>query len=323
MIAKLLTQLNEVELDNYKKSNFYRHHVLSNYKYTDNTIFYYTEYFNNEYTNCTIIVFDEYENAVLAFYAFANTSVLSYFELPVSIIETLFSNSFQKNRAYGQLLIKLSELISQNNFKELRFYSNEYLCAAFYSKIKKVDVEYSCLIDLTIPEEIIKTSIRKSYKSLVNWGEKNLDMLLIDHKNVDYNRFVEFKNFHIQTAGRKTRSDKSWDIQFDCIKNNEAFLLLGYLSGQLVSGSLILCGATEAYYGVGVYNRQLMAEKVAVGHYNILKAIYECKNKGLNLINLGSITKNSEDEKERNIFKFKSGFSNFFKSDVINFVDIE
>lgn len=323
MTAKLLAQLNAKELDNYKKSDFYRHHVLSNYKYTDNSILYYTEYFNNEYTNYTIIVFDDDENAVLAFYAFANSSVLSYFELPVSVIETLFSNRLQKNRAYGELLIKLNQLISQNRFRGLRFYSNEYLCAAFYSKIQKVDVEYSSLVDLTIPEEIIKTNIRKSYKSLVNWGEKSLDILLVDHNNTDYNKFVEFRNFHIETAGRKTRSDRSWDIQFESIKNNEAFLLLGYLADQLVSGSLILYGATEAYYGVGVYDRQLMANKVAVGHYNILKTIYECKSRGLSLLNLGSIAKKSEDEKEKNIFKFKSGFSNFFKSDVVNFVSVE
>jgi lipid II:glycine glycyltransferase (peptidoglycan interpeptide bridge formation enzyme) len=98
-------------------------------------------------------------------------------------------------------------------------------------------------------------------------------------------------------------------LQFESIKKNEAYLLLGYLSNKLVSGSLILYGKTKAYYGVGVYDRKLMAENIAVGHSNILASIYHAKKIGLDTINLGYISSLCENEKEKNIYSFKSGFT--------------
>ena len=310
MKAKLLAKLNNEELRSYKQSLLYQKFVLSSYQYTDKSIEYYDEYFNHEYANYSIIVFDDAQVPLLALYAFTKQPIFSYFGLPVPVIESSFSSVSEKNKAYKELIMKLNEIFYSEHFEELKFYDNDYLCAAYFLKISKNEIEYNSYIDLNLSEQQIKTNIRKSYKSLVNWGEKNLEFSLINCDNPDYSKFLSFKNFHIATAGRKTRSDRSWDLQFESIKLNEAYLILGYLSDKIVSSSLIMYGKNEAYYGVGVYDRELMSKNVAVGHYNILLAIYHAKKIGLKSINLGFIMNDAEDEKEKNIFRFKSGFSN-------------
>jgi lipid II:glycine glycyltransferase (peptidoglycan interpeptide bridge formation enzyme) len=88
---------------------------------------------------------------------------------------------------------------------------------------------------------------------------------------------------------------------------------LAYLDNLLVAGTLVLYGAEIAYYGVGVYDRTLMARNIAIAHYNMLYSIYYAKKIGLLEFDLGSLG-NSENEKEINIFKFKSGFSNLMGS---------
>ncbi len=309
MKAKLLTTLSEEEATGYKQSSFYLNCVLSSFRFTDNSIAYYDDYFNREYSNHSIVVFDDLKNPVLALYSFSKLPLFSNFDLPVSIIEGSFTDNIQKQKAYKELLVKLNETLSQNNFEKIKFYNNDFLFAEYYSNIDSVQIEYNSYVDLALPEEMIKTNIRKSYKSLVNWGEKNLDINIIDHTNPDHKKFMEFKEFHIATAGRKTRSDKSWDLQFESIKRNEGFLVTGHLSGKPVSGSLILHGKKEAYYAVGVYDRELMSQNIAVGHYNILCSIYQAKKIGLDILHLGFTGKASE-EKEKNIFKFKAGFTN-------------
>ncbi len=313
MTVRLLNKFSEEELDNYKQTLFYKDQVLSSYQYTDKSLAYYSEYFNNEYSNYSIVVFDELQDPVLALYAFTKQPVFSHFGLPISVIESSFTSASKKNKAYHELIMKLNEILTADHFEELKFYTNDFLCAEYFSKISENEIEYNSYIDLDLPKEQIKSNIRKSYKSLVNWGEKNLQTVLVDHNNTDYDKFIEFRDFHILTAGRKTRSDKSWDIQFESIKQNEAFLILGYLNDKIASGSFIMHGKDTAYYGLGVYDRELMTKNVAVGHYNILSAVYHAKNIGLKSISLGYINNVSTDEKEKNIFRFKTGFSNSMK----------
>ena len=71
-----------------------------------------------------------------------------------------------------------------------------------------------------------KTSIRKSFKSLVNWGMKNLEIKIMNSGSLNRENFLDFKKLHLQASGRQTRSDESWDRQYDAIQNNHAFAIL-------------------------------------------------------------------------------------------------
>ena len=62
--------------------------------------------------------------------------------------------------------------------------------------------------------------------------------------------------------------------------------------------------------GVGVYDRELMGQNIAVGHYIVLLSIFYAKRIELTSIKLGYMCSTSTDEKEKNIYKFKAGFTN-------------
>ena len=312
MSAKLLINLNETEKNIFLNSDLFIK-SKETYRYSKNSLKYYLEYYNHEYENYSIIVFNSKSEPILLMYAYSKLPIYSHFGEAIEIIEKK-TNCEELNNAYKKLFIFLYQFFREKKINQFLYLNNDFILSDQFSKTTESEIIFNSYINLELSEENIKSNIRKSYKSLVNWGINNLKMVLIDSKNLDYAKFLEFREFHIKIAGRKTRSDESWEIQYDAIKENISFLTLGYLNDELVSGSLILFGETEAYYGVGVYNRELMSQNIAIGHYNILFSIYESKKRGLKTFNLGCISEISNDDKSKNIFKFKTGFANNIKA---------
>jgi hypothetical protein len=310
MKAKLLGKLSEGELNNYKKSVFYRDFVLSGYQYTDSSLSYYSEYYNNEYLNFSIVVFNREDVPILGLYAFSKSEIFTHFGSPVQIIDPGILLVTEKYDAYKTLLSKLNEVIKQNNCSELIFYENDFLIAEYFKNIRQISTDYISYVNLDLTETEIKSNLRKRYKTFVNWGEKNLSIELMDCTNPDYDKFISFRNFHIETAGRQTRSDRSWDIQFEAIKNNDAYLVMGYYQEKLVSGTLNMHGIKSVYYGVGVNDRMLMEQNVPISHQVMFYAILEAKKKGMKEFIVGMVNNEEKSEKEISIFKYKAGFTN-------------
>lgn len=99
-----------------------------------------------------------------------------------------------------------------------------------------------------------------------------------------------------------------------------AFVYFGYLDKQLVSAAYIACSKSEAYYGVAVNNRDLMAKNLPLGHSILIESILEAKRRKLIKFNLGEVTL-SDDYKMDAISKYKRGFSNIIETKV--FFEIE
>lgn len=234
---------------------------------------------------------------------------LSYFKKPLRIFwlkDTPISDRFE----LCQLVTKhLEQTFLADEFSEMIFMPEGYLTSSFQSNNLVCENIQEAIINLHLSEELIKRGIRKSYRSLINWGLRELTIVEIDSVNIDPNKFEDFRNFHILVSGKETRSKRSWDIQYQMIQENEAYLILGYLGDKLVSGALTLHGQSEAFYGVGVNDRSLMAEGVAVGHAVILKSILKAKVLGLSNYNLGMVAPFQSGTKDAEIAKFKSGFS--------------
>ena len=67
-------------------------------------------------------------------------------------------------------------------------------------------------------------SIRSSYKSLVRWGQKNLSFSHVNKDNPCRDSFLQVKAFHKKIAGRTTRSDATWNIQYEMLKRDSVKL---------------------------------------------------------------------------------------------------
>lgn len=170
---------------------------------------------------------------------------------------------------------------------------------------------YRASINLQLHEEALWGSIRKSYKSLINWGKNNLTLKLFSSKDTEHvdQAIKAFKDFHSFTAGRQTRSDETWNLQREFIKNNDGFIIHSFLEKELVSSLMILHGNENATYSVAVNKRDLMTKGIPVGHWPLYHAALRCKELDLKRLDLGFIDGYKMTDKEANIALFKKGFS--------------
>ena len=81
-----------------------------------------------------------------------------------------------------------------------------------------------------------------------------------------------FKELHFISAGRKTRSDLSWDIQYKMILNNNAFIVTAVnQNDEIIGCAFVDIGNKLARYGLGAYNRDLF--NLPIGHPIQIKII--------------------------------------------------
>lgn len=170
---------------------------------------------------------------------------------------------------------------------------------------------FTQVIDLAAAEEQLRSRVQQSNKNRINWGVKNLSLNLCDHSNIAPEQMEQFRQLHIQAAGRETRSKRSWELQLDMIRANEAFLVLGSLEGQLVTGAFFMHSPKYCYYGVSASNRDLFEKPL--GHAVLWTAILHSKKVGCNLFEVGEQLFPQQRNppptpKELNISGFKKGF---------------
>ena len=130
------------------------------------------------------------------------------------------------NRQIDSLLIKKLIQFSENcgniKFSFLDQITPKFSLTNWHKLLLKnsfnCNIQRESFIDLSWDYLEIKRNYRKSYKSLVSKGKKiwNLIKLTENHESI----WNEFKSLHYKSAGRKTRSDKSWDILQESLINN-------------------------------------------------------------------------------------------------------
>jgi hypothetical protein len=293
-------------------SSFYNDSVKANWKYIKSSQLYYEEYFKNQYTDKSFFVQKDNKILAVVFIHFNQTAELSYFGMPVEIL-TCANLDFKEENEIAKLVIKkLNEIIEKYKCKAISYYGNLYFNHNFFNSDNQIKVEFCAKVDLRLSEEVIFSNIRRRYKSLINWGKKNLIIQTIDQKNIDEMEFEfdKFHNFHLTVSGRRTRSIETWEIQKSAIYKGGAFLILAYINSEIVSGIYVFKGSEEAYYAVGVNDRSLMEENKPIAHHIMFEAISYAKANGCLWFNLGYFISDNSSDKESSIFNFKKGFTN-------------
>jgi FemAB family protein len=171
-------------------------------------------------------------------------------------------------------------------------------------------IRHDLFVDLRLPLENIWSSLRKSYKSLINSGSKIWINSIQKSGNEDI--WEEFELLHREAAGRRTRSKKTWDIQHEAVASGQAFLVyLRDKNKRMVGGGFFHTSKIEGVYAVGAYNRSLFANPI--GHIVQWEAIMEMKRRGLLWYKIGTASYSGDcpepTEKERSISHFKEGFA--------------
>lgn len=172
-------------------------------------------------------------------------------------------------------------------------------------------VRHELFVDLrlTLPE--IKSSFRKSYRSLVTSGERlwQVEVLKAPGNLTIWN---EFRALHANVSGRVTRSLQSWQLQHEALVNDEGFLIsLRDDENRMVGAGFFNCSSDEGVYSVGAYDRSLFNKPL--GHVVQYRAIEELRKRGCSWYRIGTRFFSGDEpkpsKKELSISNFKSGFA--------------
>ena len=183
----------------------------------------------------------------------------------------------------------------------------------------KLNYNYSRFIDLNPDIKELKSKVRKSYKSLINMGEKEMDIKIYSHKNINLEVIDKFRSLHIREAGRETRSKDSWISQYHSVLHNQAFIVSADINEELVSSGYFFMGRSHCFYASSASRRDLFEKPLF--HSLLWKAIQYSKSIGIKVFETGAQYPKFMDKnitsKEFTIAKFKSGFGGSSKLNII------
>ena len=299
------------DIENINKYTLYKK-VSSKMNYQTYSNGYFKEYFGDDFEDASIFVLND-EKLVVYIPATVSEKEISCFKRPVEIFED-FDNEGQRQVVYKFFLKKFKKRLMDCNLS-IVLSEHSRILKSFYENIKNIETLFLGEIDLGLSSDEILKGVRKSYRSLINWGKDNLETNIYNKENITEEKFLEFKKLHFEAAGIMTRSDESWNLQLKQILNNEAFLIISYMDKIAVSSVFIMIDDVAAFYAVGASNRKLIGEGTPLAHFPLIESIFYCKELGLKRYKFGNLSFNSKDSKVNNICKFKRGFCSDIKTE--------
>jgi hypothetical protein len=253
---------------------------------------------------------------------------LDYFGMPLQLFQRWGLDGQTVERVTQAAFAKIDAIISSKNLQRsivgdssidgsLSAVGKECLNRGYVAALK-----LSANCDLSITEEELRQGIRRRYKTLINWGQRNLRMEFVDATNRNRSLFSRYQEFHRNVAGRSTRPQRSWDVMFDWIAGGRGELLMGFLeSGELAAGTIIVDGAHVASYASGVYDRKRFDKPMA--HWPLWLGILRSKQRGLQRFDIGDIPFSDAEKKQFDIGYFKRGFASRLSMSVCWTCDVE
>jgi hypothetical protein len=313
------------------KFNELRNIVLSesdaNPIYASDFINYYNEYFNKTIKSKIEFVVLSHGVPVILFLIHeydnynSETGQLSYYGLPGLIAVNARADIDAKEFAFLQALTHLREIGALKKFRSNPFalvypdpYSNkidsfEELIALSTS----ARVYFEKVIDTSKDKGELLKNCSKSVKSAIK-SSNNIEtnFMFTDSKASETSRrqaIRDLKELHYLSAGRNTRSDKSWDIQASLLESGSVVIGTGYSNGKIIHGAMFMLANKKAFYAVSANSKELAG--TAGSHPFIFNSILALKDIGIEKVYMGrqfeELTRHIS-EKERNIAKFKSFF---------------
>lgn len=242
---------------------------------------------------------------------------LTGFGLPIYYVESRGMTVPQYRRVQKRLKTELDNLLTRYSVSSICY--QDFLDQGRFSffgktllnKAAKAVPYFTVMIDLSPPEVDLFRKVRKSYKSLINWGMKNLNLRVLSSENTVSEDIDEFRELHFEVAGRKTRPDRTWELQYKMICHSEAFAIMGDLGGELVTAGLFSMSPGYCYYGVSASKREQFSKPLS--HAVLWKAIVYAKQCGCRVFETGTQVypnqgKPIPTQKELAISTFKRGF---------------
>jgi hypothetical protein len=163
--------------------------------------------------------------------------------------------------------------------------------------------------DLTHDIDFLRRDVRESSRSLLNWGERNLDVRIINSSHPDEGLLNLYPEFHARISGSAKHGQEYWDAFFESVRNGFGEMILGFYQKDLVSALLVMDQGGCAYYISAVNDRNRFDKPL--GHWPLFLSLLRAKERGMRRYDVGEFYSSTEgaNEKQENIGYFKRGFT--------------
>jgi hypothetical protein len=169
----------------------------------------------------------------------------------------------------------------------------------------------SQIIRLQQDEARLWSSVRKSYRPLINKSAKKYPSFVLDNTNWSHQKCEEYRKLHLLASGRATRSLGTFEKMYEMIRQGQAFLVnITDSSGQLIGAYLFYRFNGNVFYGSSATHPAANPGD-GIGHCGIWLAIQYTRSKNDLYFEMGWQPLPEEPnvtDKLRNIALFKSGF---------------
>lgn len=275
---------------------------------------YYSAVFRERFQDLSFVIVSS-EKPILLVSCSVMDQVIGDFDMPIEFTAATNLDSGVYHSAITTALGHLIKLGQDNSAVELRIeeWTKESamtpLGSALFNAGASVNSTFRALIDLECEEVEITRNLRRRYKSFINWGRRNIRLEYLNQHNPNRILLQSFRQLHRKVAGFTTRSDETWEVQFEQIVAGKGELIVGYLeNGTCVSGALTIDGASRALYTSAAYDHEHFDKPL--GHWTVLSAILNARRRGMKWFDLGEIpTKPNVDKRGFNVGHFKKGFA--------------
>lgn len=177
-------------------------------------------------------------------------------------------------------------------------------------------LSFTSLVSLDLSESAIWSSLRKSFKSLINKESRQVATKFYDHASTENYLFSDWISIYSNAIkrGNKKLSDEAIAITYDTIKNNLGFVVLAYEDNVLLGAILFNYHKGLAYYSAAANSDSIEVSKDRhIGHLLMWQGIKRLKEIGCHVLEIGPLDfagqfECEHDTKVLNITNFKLGF---------------
>jgi len=163
--------------------------------------------------DCSFVVLAEGVPALICFCAPLDGK-LSFYGMPLRFVGRQ-NLDCEVDRKVLQLAFRyLDKLAAAHGVHEIlvmdeRRNTNSTIEEACYTRSGTKNPYRVAYVDLTAGPTAWRSALRKSWRSLVNWGRRNLSIHYVNRETPDRDLFDQYRAFHAEIAGRVTRAIES------------------------------------------------------------------------------------------------------------------
>lgn len=246
----------------------------------------------------------------------------NYFENPLTLFSHLDFSQKDLQDAISLLLKKCCNFVatkssteSTRGYRYSESFNNKRISSFGKKFIKFSDVVipvFEQFIYLEHELRFIASGFSKSVKSAIKEAVRAELKVSVYDSNSRYsetaNAFEELRRLHFESARKITRSDSTWELQFNLVMSGNSFLITISDDSGVIGAALFYKNNVTAYYAVSAKVSKI---KISVSHVLIYEGIKYSKSIGLKRLYMGkqfSKKISTTDNKIEAIENFKSFF---------------